>query len=146
MLAREAGEGDRHVCSASSVSTISGHMKSFQLPRKLKIASVASTGASSGTTMVREDAELARAVDARGLEQVVGNGARELADEEDAEDAGHRRHDRAAVGVDQAERLQHQEQGSIATCPGITSAPSNALKTRRDRESATSRTHNRPSR
>src|SRR4029453_9604633 len=35
------------VCSASSVSTISGHMKSFQLPRKLKIASVASTGARS---------------------------------------------------------------------------------------------------
>ena len=29
-------------------------MKSFQLPRKLKIASVASTGVSTGTTMVRK--------------------------------------------------------------------------------------------
>ena len=58
----------------------------------------------------QEDAPLARAVDARGLQQVIGDAARELAHEEDAEDRRHQRHDRAGIGVDQAERLEHQEQ------------------------------------
>ena len=58
----------------------------------------------------REDAQLAGAVDARRLEQLVGDAARELAHEEDAEDARHGRHDRAGVGVDQAQGLEHQEE------------------------------------
>ena len=63
-------------------------MKSFQVPRKVKIASVTRIGPSKGTTIETEDPQLARAVDARRLEQLIGYRERILAHQEDAEDAG----------------------------------------------------------
>ena len=57
-----------------------------------------------------EDAKLARAVDARGVEEVVGNCEGILTNEEDAEDRCHRGHDDAAVSVDEPQLLEEQEQ------------------------------------
>ena len=57
-----------------------------------------------------EYTEFAGAIDARRLEQLVGNGQRVLAHEKDAEDAGHRRHDHAAVAIDQSQMLEQEKQ------------------------------------
>ena len=51
----------------------------------VRIASAASAGAESGSTTLPEEEELARAVDAAGLEQLVRDAEHELAHQEDAE-------------------------------------------------------------
>ena len=61
-------------------------MKSFQVPSSVNTASVTMIGLSAGTTIEREDAKLAGAVDARRLQQLVGNRQRVLPHQEDAED------------------------------------------------------------
>ena len=57
-----------------------------------------------------ENAELAGAVDARRIEQAVGDARGMLADQKDAEDAGQPRYDHAGQGIDQPQRFQQQEQ------------------------------------
>ena len=67
------------------------------------MASVASGGPHSGRTIREEDVVLARAVDARGVEQLVGDAHDELAHQEHAERAGQERQDQPGVGVHQAQ-------------------------------------------
>ena len=52
-----------------------------------------------------QDHRLAGAVDARGLDHLGRDRQAELADEEDAEDSGEPRHQRAGIAVDQPHRL-----------------------------------------
>ena len=74
------------------------------------MASVASGAPQSGSTIRAEDVVLARAVDARGIEQLVRNAHDELAHEEHAECAGQERQDQPGVGVHQAQVAHHHEQ------------------------------------
>ena len=66
----------------------------------------------------REDAHLAGAVDARGVEQLVGDREGVLADQEDAENACHPGEDHPPVGADQAQLRISRKSGRIATCDG----------------------------
>src|SRR3546814_17452405 len=69
----------------------------------------------SGEDDAAQDRALARAVDARCLQHLVGDRQAILADEEDAEDAREPRHQRAGIAVDQPHRLQLQEQDRKST-------------------------------
>ena len=91
--------GERHGQRVQllSVSTISGHMKSFHVARNVRIASVTRIGLQQRHHERPEDAPLARAVDAGRLEQLIGQRQRVLAHQEDAEHARQRRHDHAAI-------------------------------------------------
>src|SRR3546814_7577605 len=53
---------------------------------------------------------LARAVDARRLQHLVGDRQAILADEEDAENPREPRHERAGIAVDEPHRLEFEEQ------------------------------------
>ena len=57
-----------------------------------------------------EDAEFARAIHTRCIEQIVGNRQRVLPHEENPENARQPRHDHAAVVVHEPQRLHQQEQ------------------------------------
>ena len=71
---------------------MSGHMKSFQVPRNVKIASVTRIGLSAGNDDRHENPKFARAIDARRLEHLVRDRESVLADEHNAENGGeHRR-------------------------------------------------------
>jgi len=101
-----------------SLITISGHMKSFQVPRIRRCPSVTRIGASTGITTERKIRHFAAAVDASGVQAGHrGIDQRVLAHQEDAEDAGDPRHDRAGVAVDQAEELEQPNSGSSSPGP-----------------------------
>ena len=75
-------------------------------------------GLAIGSMIPTEDPELAGAVDAGGLQQVVGNRQEELAEHEDAGRGDHRRHDDAGQGVVEAEVADHDERGGRITSVG----------------------------
>ena len=72
--------------------------------------SVARAGRHSGSTIREEDPQLAGAVDAGRLEQLVRDGQHELPHQEHAERRGQERQDQPGVGVDQAEVADQHEQ------------------------------------
>ena len=90
----------------SDVATTSGHRNSFQLPRTVRIASVA------------EDVVLARPVDTSCVEELVGQPHDELAHQEDAKRTDEERQDQPGVRVHQSQVRDQHEAGHEGHNPG----------------------------